>query len=209
MSAALTRLSANRSDDVTSVFFESFRDYPVMRYVVGQRAEDFDDRLRDLIDFFVFRRVVQGGPLLGMVDEDGRVLAAAMMTLPVEPDRAAEVAARRDAMWRCVGDEARIRHEAYSRITKTFAIDPPHHHLNMIGVRPEYAGRGLARPLLEAAAQLAMDDPHSCGVSLTTEVRKNLALYEHFGYGVVGHARVSPELETWGLFLATGVNGRV
>jgi hypothetical protein len=40
-------------------------------------------------------------------------------------------------------------------------------------------------------------------VSLTTEVPQNVRLYEHFGYEVVGHARVSPELETWGLFLTT------
>ena len=27
--------------------------------------------------------------------------------------------------------------------------------------------------------------------------------YEHFGCEVVGHVRVTPELETWGLFLTT------
>jgi hypothetical protein len=70
----------------------------------------------------------------------------------------------------------------------------------MIGVRHAEMGRGLARPLLEAVARLSHDDPGSCGVSLTTEVPRNLTLYEHFGYHVVGHARVSPALETWGLY---------
>jgi hypothetical protein len=40
----------------------------------------------------------------------------------------------------------------------------------------------------------------SRGVTLTTEDPANVALYEHLGYEVVGHARISPELETWGLF---------
>jgi hypothetical protein len=52
--------------------------------------------------------------------------------------------------------------------------------------------------------RLAGDDPTSSGVSLTTERAENVPLYEHFGYRVVGHTRVSAELETWGLFRQRG-----
>jgi len=38
-------------------------------------------------------------------------------------------------------------------------------------------------------------------VTLTTETPANLSLYDHFGYQVRGHVRVSPALESWGLFL--------
>lgn len=38
------------------------------------------------------------------------------------------------------------------------------------------------------------------GVTLVTEDRANVRFYERLGYGVVGHARVAPGLETWGLF---------
>ena len=38
------------------------------------------------------------------------------------------------------------------------------------------------------------------GVTLTTEDPSNVPLYEHFGYQVVGHARVAPGLESWGFF---------
>ncbi len=61
-------------------------------------------------------------------------------------------------------------------------------------------GQGLARPLLEAAAAQSDDDPGSSGVSLTTELPRNLTLYQYFGYEIVGHARISSDLETWGLF---------
>jgi hypothetical protein len=53
---------------------------------------------------------------------------------------------------------------------------------------------------MAAVHAAASDDPQSAGVSLTTERAENLKFYERFGYTVVGHARVDPELETWGLF---------
>ena len=72
----------------------------------------------------------------------------------------------------------------------------------MIGVRRAQQRLGLGRELLGAVHRLADDDPQSTGVSLTTERAENVPLYEHFGYKVIGHARVSAGFETWGLFRA-------
>jgi len=188
--------------DVVAVLADAFHDYPVMRYVVGPEHTDYDRRLTELISFFVFRRMRHGAPMLGASDAHGRLVAAAVMTLPIEPESPADVVARREALWGDLGDDTRLRHDTYALTTKQFAIDRPHHHLNMIGVRKAHAGTGLARPLLEAVAGISRDDPGSCGVSLTTEVARNVTLYEHFGYRAVGHARVTPELETWGFYLS-------
>ena len=178
---------------------DAFHDYPVMRFIVGPDHADYDDRLRRLIGFFVYRRTRHGAPLFGMVDGEA-VVAAAALTLPDEPGPPPDVIARRDELWREIGDDARARYDTYANTTKAFTVAEPHHHLNMIGVRHAHMGRGLARPLLEAIAKLADDDPRSHGVSLTTEVVRNLSLYQYFGYEIVGHARVTPELESWGLF---------
>jgi hypothetical protein len=51
-----------------------------------------------------------------------------------------------------------------------------------------------------AVHDLAQADSQSAGVTLTTESPQNVALYRHFGYRVLGHARVSDELETWTFF---------
>jgi hypothetical protein len=192
-------LPPSRLDDVVAVMFDAFHDYPVMRFVVGADHADYDDRLRRLIEFFVWRRVRQGGPLLGVIDGSD-VVAAAAMTLPREPEMPPDVMARGEAVWAELGDDAKQRYSAYASSAKPLTVASPHHHLNMIGVRHAHMGRGLSRPLLEAVAGLSRADPGSSGVSLTTEVPKNLTLYAHFGYQVIGHARVSPELETWGLF---------
>jgi GNAT superfamily N-acetyltransferase len=70
----------------------------------------------------------------------------------------------------------------------------------MIGVRGTHQGRGLARRLLEAVHALAAGDAGSRGVSLTTELAKNVPLYEHFGYAVIGHVWVNEGLETWSMY---------
>jgi GNAT superfamily N-acetyltransferase len=200
VSRTVERFPSARTSEIVSVLCDSFHDYPVMRYVVGPDG-DIDERLRRLIDFFVFRRARQGGPLLGVVD-NGDLLAAAVMTLPSEPQMTADVAERGDALWVELGDDARKRYEQYAAgASKALVVGRPHHHLNMIGVRQASQGQGLARPLLEAARTLSIDDPTSSGVSLTTETPRNLTLYEHFGYQITGHARIAPDLETWGMFL--------
>ena len=162
----------------SAVMCDAFRDYPVMRFIVGEGHGDYDNRLRQLVAYFVYRRVALNAPVFGMVDR-GSVVAAATMTPPAEPDMPADVIARRDAAWAALGDEARLRYEAYAAATKPFTIASPHHHLNMIGVRHSHMGQGLARPLLEAAAAQSDDDPGSSGVSLTTELPRNLTLYQY------------------------------
>jgi GNAT superfamily N-acetyltransferase len=192
-------LSSAQTHDVVSVFCDAFHDYPVMRCVLGPE-EPYDERLRTLVGLFVSARVLRNDPLLGARDERGSLVAAATMTLPGDPSVPTAMMAHREAVWSELGREARTRYEAFTSATQQFAISAPHHHLNMIGVRRSHQGRGLSRKLLEAAHTLSAADPRSTGVSLSTELPRNLSLYEHFGYRVYGHTRVADSLETWTLF---------
>lgn len=184
--------------DVAAVLVDAFYDYPVMRYVVGD-APDYDARLQQLIEFFVFRRVRQGALLFG-VDRGGDLLGAAVLATPRETIAPPEVKDLALQLWSTIGDDARQRFDTYGAATQPFTVASPHHHLSMIGVRRAHHGDGLARPLLDAVTQTSVDDAESHGVSLTTELLKNVRLYEHFGYRVIGHANVTADLETWGLF---------
>ncbi len=197
------RLPGSDISEVVDVLTDAFADYPVMRFVLGPDGST-PARLSRLIGLFVFRRARLGGPMFGLRGADGGLIGAAVMTLPAEPDSPADVLQLRDEVWQALGQDCRERHDAYSAVAKTLSVPEPHHHLNMIGVRHADHGRGFARPLLEAAIGLAADDPQSAGLSLTTETVANVRLYEHLGFRVVGHGRVSSELETWGLFKTTG-----
>ena len=195
----LVRVTADRVEEAVAVLCDAFHDYPVMRYILGYADPDYDRHLLALGGLFVSARALRGDPIL-VVEAGGRAAAAATITPPGDREPPPAFAERRDALWRELGPGPKERYESLGEVWKAFAIPEPQYHLNMIGVRRSHQGRGLARPLLDAVHEMSRLDPRSTGVSLTTEDPKNVALYRHFGYRVVGHTRVADALETWGFF---------
>jgi len=203
----VTTLSFDQVVEIVSVLSDAFQDYPVMRYVVGPDipgvGAPYKVRLHRLVQLFVSARAYRDEPLMGVRDGTGALVAAAVMSLPNASNPLPAFIGLRESVWAELGAEARSRYDAYISAANFFAASQPHHHLNMIGVRKAQQRRGLSRELLDAVHSLAADDPRSTGVSLTTERPENLPFYERFGYRVVGHARLGPDLETWGLFRET------
>jgi GNAT superfamily N-acetyltransferase len=192
-------LSPSRSEEAAAVLAEAFYDYPVMRFVLGPDG-DYGRRLQTLIGFFVAARVLREELVLGVTEADHRLAAVALVSLPGPRPVPDELVRRREVVWHELGGAERARYEAFGQASQRFELESPHHHLNMIGVRPAHAGTGLARVLLDQVHQLADHDPGSSGVTLSTEDPRNLPLYERFGYQHRGYARVAPELETWSFF---------
>ncbi len=196
---AVTVLSTDRSDDAVTVLCDAFFDYPVMRYVLGSKPE-YPRRLNALVRLFVATRAYRNGLMLGVDDESGTPAASAMVDLPGERPHSPPLEELRESVWAELGADARARYDEYGRVGRENAPHEDHHHLGMIGVLHKAQGTGLGRILLEHVQALADADPNSNGVSLTTELARNVPLYEHFGYQVTAHARVAPDLETWAMF---------
>lgn len=192
-------LAPDDMPEILDVFCDAFSDYPVMRYVLGPGGNSLS-RLRQLIGYFVLRRVRLGGPIFGARAADGTLAGVATMTVPVESVAPPDLLDARDRIFGALGPDCRARHDAYANAARFFGNLGPHHHLNMLGVRQAQHGRGVGRRLLSAVADLANADANSSGVSLTTETADNVRLYEHCGYHVVGEARVDDSFTTWGLF---------
>jgi GNAT superfamily N-acetyltransferase len=196
---AVTVLPTERSEEVVTVLCDAFYNYPVMRYVLGD-TPDYAGRLTTLIGLFVAARANPDGLMLGLDDLAGTMVGGAMIDLPGKGALTPAFEAFRKSAWEELGDDARTRYEAYGRASREHNHGPQHHHLGMIGVLRSHHGSGLGRALLEHVHALAEADPRSTGVSLTTELARNVILYEHFGYHVTAHVRVAPELETWLMF---------
>lgn len=185
--------------EVIDVMAEAFAQYPLMHHIVGSDG-DVAARVRDLVALFVTRRLRRGGPMFGVRHpETGHLAGAVILTLPGEPAPSGDFVSWHQARWQSLGPEAQARYDHYAALWPSLEATP-HHHLNMIGLRPDDAGRGWARPLLQHVITMADDDPASSGVTLTTEVPRNVRLYEYFGFRVVGRQTVTAGLETWGFF---------
>jgi hypothetical protein len=95
---------------VVDVLCEAFETYPVMRWVLGPDHGDAA-RLRALVDFFVMARVYRGETLLGIGSHD-RLEAAALVSRPGRVD-SEPLARHREALWRELGADARLRYQAF------------------------------------------------------------------------------------------------
>jgi GNAT superfamily N-acetyltransferase len=192
------RLGPGDVDSVIDVLADAFRDYPVMRYVLGP---DGDPRtLATLIRFFVRARVVRGDAVFGARDPNGALVGVATTTAPGDRPAPPEFEAERAAAWAALGADARARYEAFGAAVAGNHPAEPHLYLNMLGVRRAHAGRGTGRLLLDAVHAHSRGLADSRGVALSTENPSNVPLYEHVGYRQIGHVRVTPELETWGMW---------
>jgi GNAT superfamily N-acetyltransferase len=200
----VSTLSLDNVVEIVSVMADAFHDYPVMRFIVGTDspgAPPYPVRLHRLVQLFVSGRAYRGEPMMGVRDDSGALIGAAVMSLlPGSPEAPPAFIAASESIWAELGADARARYDAYASASNFFADYAPHHHLNMIGVRRSHHGLGISRELLAAVHDFAERDAGSAGTSLTTERVPNIALYEHFGYRVEAHARVSSELETWAMF---------
>jgi len=191
-------IAVSRKSEVVAVHCDAFSDYPTMRFLLGSVASDYGDHLAALIASFLDSTYSKRGVVFG-VSVDGELVAAAdvVHSSAVPPP---EFLRRRAALWGVLGTEAQARYEAYSEVTRGFTPAQPHYYLSMLGIRRRFAGRGLARPLLERVQALSLADRTSTGVALETEDRRNVGFYEHFGYRQVGHERVADGVESWGFF---------
>lgn len=194
------RLSATDAPAIVSVFCDAFHDYSVMRHVVGDMGDSYDTLLEALIGFFVSARVFRNEPLIGIRDGSGGLSAAAILTPPGDREAPSELFELRERVWEELGTDARSRYENLGSVWQNFSVEEPDLHLNMIGVRGEFAGTGLGKTLMDFVHSMSVEDPESTGVTLTTETPGNVPFYQKFGYEIVGHIVVNDEVETWGFF---------
>ena len=197
------RLGGNDVTQVVDVLSEAFFDYPVMRFVLGADAVDYEHGLKTLVHYFVEARVLRGEVLLGIGQRES-LNGAALVSRPGGPPSPLALDDLRECVWAELGPSARARYDSFAAACAPFELETPHIHLNMISVRRAAKGKGLGRRLIEHVHLMSREDAGSEGVTLTTEDEANVPLYRHFGYEIVGHATVGWGLNTWGFFRRDG-----
>lgn len=192
-------LPEKNTSEVIRVLSKAFYDYPVMRYVLGNKS-NYNERLHKLVGFFVAARVLRNEPMLGIYSERNILTAAAILTLPGNKPAPEKLIEHRKILWQELGAEEQKRYENYGNVAAALLPSEPHHHLNMIGVIPEYKGRGLSHKLIDEVEKLVVSHPESTGLSLNTETESNVKLYLHLGFKQIGQTKIDDNLETWAFF---------
>lgn len=195
----LVNLSKENIDEIADVLYEAFYNYPVMKYVLEEK-EDYDTRLRKAVTFFVSARALRNEPMFGIRNSEGKLVAAATVTLPEEIPIPDELLKKRDLLWTELGTEEKARYENYGSVAFGLLPKVSHHHLNMVGVSSAYQRKGLARQLINEVEKLVDTHPTSAGLSLNTEVGSNVNFYLHLGFKLLGQANLNEDIVTWGFF---------
>ena len=191
-------LTNEKGYEVVKVFKESFYDYPVMKYILGENPE-YNERLNKLIEFFVAARIYRGEPIIGIYNKEF-LAGAAVVSLPGNIQTPEKLKEHRITLWKELGTEEQNRYEKYGKAAADLMPEEPHHHLNMIGVLPLYQGKNFARKLISEVYNLVEADSHSSGLSLSTETESNVKLYLHLGFEMIGETKVENNLTTWAFF---------
>lgn len=197
--AAIQRLDESHLPQIVDVYYEAFKNYPVMKFIIGSAGDDYDIHLRLLIELFVTKRLMRGGPVLGIAT-DGNLVACASVTPPQKKNADERLKDIEKTIWGKLHQEAQNRYEALCKLWDGFKVEDPHYHINMIGVRSSYKSQGLGSKLLKEVHQMSSDDSDSCGVTLTTEDPANVSFYQRHGYNLEGHFIFSEALESWCFF---------
>ena len=185
------RLSADRADAVVTVLCDAFFDYPVMRYVL-EDTSDYSGRLTTLIRLFVAARDNSNGLMLGLNDAAGMMAGGAMVDLPGKGGSTPAFDALRESVWEELGADARARYEAYGEASREHNHGPrasPSRHDRCTALTSRFRTRTNTAG---ARSRSGRGGSGSSGVSLTTELARNVTLYEHFGYEVSGSRASRP-----------------
>lgn len=189
ISDAVTDIPRERLEEAVEALALAFEDYPLMRHFFEEREGEYPRLLRQFMRFSCEVRLHLGMPLLGNVS-GGRIAGVAGLTTPEVGSWPSELARMHEALRETIGPLAAERLDEYSQLAEQYEPKDSHYYLGILGVRPEEQGKGHAKALLDRLHELSQAHPNSTGVYLDTEHPENVQLYEHFGYRVVGHARL-------------------
>ena len=194
------RLTRDDKPQAVETLAAAFQDYPVMRYVLRSTGTEYENHLRRLVGFFCEVRYAKDAYVVAIRAKQR--LAAVLLVDEALQKRWQNLEVELQRLQETIGEEAYARLLKYETISSREEPQEPHYFVGMIGVHPDFQGKGYAGTLLKYAAELSTRDPRSAGVCLSTEHLENVPFYQHFGYKVLSEVDID-ELHSWCFFLRT------
>ena len=166
----LERLNETHTELAANQLSQAFQNYPTFVYVYPDDSER-KDKLPHL-----FKSMVYKGLLQGEVYATSPAMEGVTVWLPPGVDGGLSKAFEVDR-------EAYERFAYYGKcvhVVRQKNASTPHWFLELIGVVPEFQNKGFAGRLLRP--MLDRIDRENLSCYLDTEVEKNVAIYQHYGF---------------------------
>jgi GNAT superfamily N-acetyltransferase len=180
----VTALIDIHPDDLRSpgeVLAAAFHDDPTLRWCFGGDEPGFEGRLRGYLELGHRWHTGVGHPVHGVRAGDVLV-GAAYAILPDIEITPPQVAALRAALVERCGQPWATRFTDYNERVEVLRPDGRFHGIALVGVLPEWQGRGLGARMVDRVSALCDADPRSEGVLLDTATDDNVRFYEARGF---------------------------
>jgi ribosomal protein S18 acetylase RimI-like enzyme len=169
---------------VAGALARAFADDPVMTWIF-QRDSEREARLERMFATFL-RRIWLGHDECYATD---RLFGAALWLPPGEWHLSALAQLRLvPSMVAVMGSNIVRGFAAVQTTEKRHPTEPPHYYLAVLGVAPEFQGRGFGGALMRPV--LGRCDRERVGAYLETSKRRNIVLYERHGFRVVDEVKL-------------------
>jgi GNAT superfamily N-acetyltransferase len=187
----LVRLTESQTEPASRTLTQAFHDYPVFTYVFPDACERRNELPLLLQSFLQF------GVLNGEVYATSRNLEGVAVWMP--PDHTSGSPPVPEVSQDALDRMAYFGGQLYD--VRKRHVPSSHWFLMIIGVIPELQGQGYARTLLNPV--LARIERQHLPCYLDTEVEKNVAIYQRYGFRVVDDSIVvGTGIRSWGMLRA-------
>ena len=181
--AEIVYLERDSLEMAIAVLSRAMQRDPLMQFIFEKSTVNYEPSLAELFRFSCAVRFDLDWPLLGCILES-RLVGVAGVSEPQDTLWPESLSKTYDNFKSVVGLDATHRLERYSELADCYRPEAPHIHLGVLGVHPDFHGRGFADLLMKKIHAASERHPDSIGVALDTENVVNVPFYQHYGYSV-------------------------
>jgi ribosomal protein S18 acetylase RimI-like enzyme len=163
-----------------------------------QSGPGYRDRVTQFFSLLMRARIALNMPVLVARDTSG-IHGAAMGYATSRPEWPLDLAEEWDRFEKAIPGLT-DRMAVYDEIAAKCKPSAPHYYLGVIGIDPDFHGRGFGTQLLTAFCDLSVSDRLSSGVYLETAEASNVAFYERAGFAESGRGNLG-DATLWCMYL--------
>ncbi|PAV47499.1 GNAT family N-acetyltransferase [Pseudomonas sp. HAR-UPW-AIA-41] len=191
INAEVHLLDHGYSREARSLLYHAYRHEPTFAYLFEAERPGFDQRVRATVRELVEQHFAEELPAIGLLIDD-RLVGMALIAPPQRRMDITESWGWRLRMLLTTGFRCTRRYLDYHEAVLACLPPGPFHVLPLLGVHPEFQGRGLGEQLVAELHRWCAEDSSSRGVVLDTGDPHYLAYYQRLGYEEIGEVAIGP-----------------